>query len=84
MSNEKIKNINDEHNFKKEDDDMTTLAQYLATNREQAYASATQNTKYNEQGHPVIPLDDEWISESEWDELFTLLSNKKAGKEVNE
>ena len=38
----------------KEDDPMSALAQYLETNREQAYSFATANTKYNKQGHPVI------------------------------
>lgn len=54
----------------KEDDPMSALAQYLETNREQAYSFATANTKYNEQGHPVISKDDEWAEESEWDDLF--------------
>ena len=61
----------------KEDDPMSALAQYLETNREQAYSFATANTKYNKQGHPAISKDDEWADESEWDELFELLSQKR-------
>lgn len=61
----------------KEDDPMSALAQYLETNREQAYSIATANTKYNKQGHPVISKDDEWAEESEWDDLFELLSQKR-------
>lgn len=53
---------------------MTALAQYLTTNREKAYAIATMNTKYNEQGRPVISKDDEWIQETEWG---SLLSNNR-------
>lgn len=60
----------------KEDDPMSALAQYLGNNREQAYSFATANTKYNKQGHPVITKDDEWAEESEWDDLFELLSQK--------
>lgn len=61
----------------KEDDPMSALAQYLENNREQAYSFATANTKYNKQGHPVITKDDEWAEESEWDDLFELLSQKR-------
>ena len=61
----------------KEDDSMSALAQYLKNNREQAYSFATANTKYNKQGHPVITKDDEWAEESEWDDLFELLSQKR-------
>ena len=61
----------------KEDDPMSALAQYLEANREQAYSFATANTKYNEQGHPVISKDDEWVEESEWDDLFELLNHKR-------
>lgn len=61
----------------KEDDPMSALAQYLETNREQAYSFAAANTKYNKQGHPVISKDDEWAEESEWDDLFELLSHRK-------
>lgn len=62
----------------KEDDSMSALAQYLENNREQAYAFATANTKRDKQGHPVIPRDDEWVNETEWDELFDIL--KKRGQ----
>ena len=43
----------------REDGLMSALAQYLDTNRERAYSFATANTKYNEQGRPVVPKDDE-------------------------
>ena len=55
---------------------MSTLAQYLKANREQAYLFATANTKYDWQGHPVISSDDEWVEESEWDEVFHSLEEK--------
>lgn len=61
----------------KEDDPMSALAQYLETNREQAYSFAAANTRYNKYGHPVISKDDEWAGESEWDDLFELLSQKR-------
>lgn len=61
---------------------MEALAQYLETNREKAYSFATSNTKYNEQGRPVISRDDEWADESEWDDLFQLLVNKKEKGEL--
>ena len=60
-----------------EDDLMSVLAQYLDTNRERAYSFATANTKYNEQGHPVVSKDDEWMDEPEWDDLFLVLKGEK-------
>lgn len=55
---------------------MSTLAEYLETNKETAYSFATSNTKYNENGRPVISEDDEWVNETEWDDLFQLLADK--------
>ena len=63
--------------YKKEDDLMSALAQYLEVNREKAYSFATANTKYNKQGRPVISEEDEWVNESEWDDLFEVLKNQK-------
>lgn len=60
----------------KEDDNMA-LSQYLETNKEKAYSFATQNTKYNAQGRPIISKSDEWTNETEWDDLFEQLSNIK-------
>lgn len=56
---------------------MSALAQYLETNREQAYSFASANTKYNKEGHPVISKADEWVDEPEWADLFELLSHKR-------
>lgn len=61
----------------KEDDSVTALAQYLEVNREKAYSFATANTKYDEYGHPTISEEDEWVGESEWDDLFDLLKITK-------
>ncbi|MDE7062849.1 MAG: hypothetical protein K2O73_06360 [Lachnospiraceae bacterium] len=60
---------------KKEEGSMSALAQYLKTNREQAYSFATANTKYNTHGRPSVSKDDEWINESEWDDVYNLLKN---------
>lgn len=64
----------------REDGLMSALAQYLDTNRERAYSFASANTKYNEQGRPVISKDDEWVNESEWDDLFELLKSERQGE----
>ena len=56
---------------------MSALAQYLEDNREKAYSFATANTKYDKQGRPVLSNDDEWVNESEWDELFNILKSRK-------
>lgn len=63
--------------YEKEDDTMSALAQYLEVNREKAYSFATANTKYNKQGRPVVSNNDEWVNETEWDDLFESLKNKK-------
>ena len=57
-------------------DGMSVLKQYLEKNKEFAYDFASKNTPCNASGHPIIPQDDEWCDESEWDELFVELSNK--------
>ena len=61
----------------KGDDTMSALAKYLETNREQAYSFATANTKYSLHGSPSISRDDEWVNESEWDDLFDILKSTK-------
>ena len=62
----------------KEGDSMSALAQYLKNNREHAYSYATANTKHNEQGRPAVSQNDEWINESEWDNLFDMLKYEKS------
>lgn len=56
---------------------MSALAQYLEINRERAYSFAISNTKHDKHGHPVISKNDEWVNESEWDDLFDTLVNVK-------
>ena len=34
-----------------------------------AYKMAMENTKYNNEGKAVISSDDEWIEETEWDDI---------------
>lgn len=60
---------------RKEGGSMSALAQYLEANREQAYSFATANTKYNIYGRPSVSKEDEWVDESEWNDLFNLLKN---------
>jgi DNA-damage-inducible protein J len=35
-----------------------------------AYQLAMSNTTYNDSGKAVISKDDEWINETEWDEIY--------------
>lgn len=67
------KNISNEEG----DDSMAALAQYLDTNKEKAYSFATANTRHNQQGRPVISKDDEWLQETEWDDLFNALVRER-------
>ena len=60
----------------RKEDSMSTIAHYLEENKEKAYSFATSNTAHNSQGRPIIPKDDEWLAETEWDDLFALLSDQ--------
>ena len=42
-----------------------------------AYNQAMKNTMYNKQGKAAISKDDEWVSETEWDDLFTQMKKKR-------
>lgn len=54
---------------------MSVLDQYLKEHKRYAYDFATKNTVCKD-GRPVISKDDEWDSETEWDDLFfELLEN---------
>ena len=50
---------------------MSKLDEYLKANREHAYKTAYDNTPRNATGQPVIPKDDEWREETEWDEEYS-------------
>lgn len=43
---------------------------------ERDYELARKNTLYNEDGRAVIPKDDEWLEETEWDDLFEELKKE--------
>lgn len=48
-----------------------------------AYKMAMENTKYNTEGKAVISSDDEWIEETEWDDMFEQMKKEREGL-VNE
>lgn len=56
---------------------MSDLDYYLQQNKQFVYDHATQNTKYNDNGQAVISKDDEWMSETEWDEFWKKVSRKE-------
>ena len=70
-----IKESKNNQDTEKEDENMTTLAQYLESNRKKAYDSAIKNTKYVN-NRPVISKDDEWLEETEWDDLFEIMKKQ--------
>lgn len=45
--------------------------------RLKAYQMAMNNTKRDEKGRAVISRDDEWVGETEWDELFQQIKEEK-------
>ena len=38
--------------------------------RDKLFEMARKNTKYNADGHAVISRNDEWVEETEWEEMF--------------
>lgn len=42
-----------------------------------AYKMAMENTKYNSEGKAVISSDDEWVEETEWDDMFEQIKKER-------
>lgn len=42
-----------------------------------AYSQALKNTTYNDHGKAVISKEDEWASETEWDDLFKQMKKER-------
>lgn len=40
------------------------------------FEGARNNTKYNSEGRAVISNDDEWLAETEWDEMYDSIVNR--------
>ena len=45
-----------------------------------AYNLAKNNTNYNQKGEATIKSNDEWVDETEWDDLYNNLESKKRNK----
>ncbi|HBW35633.1 hypothetical protein [Desulfosporosinus sp. BICA1-9] len=58
---------------KKED---ITFADFVNKNKDIIYKIAKANTVVNEAGLTVIPKDDPWRDEKEWDEMYEDLKKK--------
>ena len=51
--------------------------EYIMTQySEKSYKMASDITKYNADGKAVIPENDEWRDEKEWDEVFEQMQKK--------
>ena len=61
----------------KGDDDMLTFTEFLEQNREKIKKVVESNTTKNSQGKPVIPKNDSWRDEIEWDELYKCLKKNQ-------
>ena len=42
-----------------------------------AYQIAMENTKYNPEGKAVISSNDEWLNETEWDDMFEEMKKER-------
>ena len=49
---------------------MGNFDKFMEKHGDKLYAKAKKNTKYNTQGYAVISKDDEWVEETEWDEVY--------------
>lgn len=47
------------------------------TYSKKAYQTALNNTKYNNEGKAVIPKEDEWVNETEWDDMFEQMKKER-------
>lgn len=43
----------------------------------QSYKLAMQNTNYDKNGKATISLNDEWVDESEWDDMFEQMKKER-------
>lgn len=53
---------------------MSRLSEYIKDNRDKVYETANSNTLRDHNNRAVIKSTDEWLQESEWDELYKELS----------
>ncbi|AGA67909.1 hypothetical protein Desdi_0363 [Desulfitobacterium dichloroeliminans LMG P-21439] len=58
---------------KKED---TTFTEFISKNKDVIDKIARSNTRINKSGLTVIPKDDTWLDETEWDEMYNNLKKK--------
>ena len=49
---------------------MSKFDKFMEKHGDKLYAKAKANTKYNKEGYAVISKDDEWVEETEWDEMY--------------
>ena len=56
---------------------MKDFKQYLNLNRDKIYSIAAKNTTYNSSHKAVIRKDDDWRTETEWDDLYEKLKERK-------
>lgn len=56
---------------------MSSLDIYLSKNRKKAYQLAERSTPHNQDGRAILPTDDEWRGETEWDDMFEDMTKGK-------
>ena len=49
---------------------MKNFDKFMEKHGDKLYAKAKENTKYNAKGYAVINKKDEWIDETEWDDMY--------------
>jgi hypothetical protein len=54
----------------------TSFTDFVTKNKDIIYKIAKSNTVINESGLSVIPKDDPWLDEKEWDEMYEDLKKK--------
>jgi len=49
---------------------MSKFDDFLKENKSTLYQLASQHANYNSKGSVVLPKDDEWREETDWDEFY--------------
>lgn len=62
---------------KKENDKMAVDTKFIEKNKEKIKKIAEANTKKNKDGLTVLDKNDPWREETEWDQLYKELKDKK-------
>lgn len=74
---DKDDNKNQEVDKKKGEDNMEALSVFIQQNKSKIREVSEKNITRNKEGLIVLPKDDEWRNENEWDDFYKDVKSKK-------